>query len=272
MKIGLVQMAVGVDKEENLRRACGEVAAMARCGAEMVVLPEMFLCPYDNKCFPEYGEEAGQEAWLRMSDAARENGVYLVGGSIPEKAEGKLYNTSFVFDPDGRQLGRHRKMHLFDIDVKGGQRFMESEVLTPGDEVTVVDTKWGKVGVCICFDMRFPELARLMTLKGARLLVVPAAFNMTTGPRHWELMFRQRAVDNQLFTVGVAPARDVSGGYVSYANSMVASPWGDVVYRAGAEPVSQVVELDLSLVDEVRKQLPLLSARRVDVYRRENFL
>ena len=266
VKIGLVQMAVGVDKEENLNRACGEVANMARQGAQMVVLPEMFLCPYDNKCFPKYGEEVGGEAWLRMSAAARENGVYLVGGSIPEKENGKIYNTCFVFGRDGRQLGRHRKMHLFDIDVKGGQRFMESEVLTAGDEVTVVDTQWGKVGVCICFDMRFPELARRMTLDGARLLVVPAAFNMTTGPRHWELMFRQRAVDNQVFTVGVAPARDVDGGYVSYGNSMAVSPWGDVVYRAGAEPVSQVVELDMRLVDEVREQLPLLSARRVDVY------
>ena len=160
---------------------------------------------------------------------------------MPERDDTRIYNTSFVFDPTGTCVARHRKMHLFDIDVRGGQRFFESETFTAGDSVTVFDTPFGKLGLCICFDMRFPELARCMALSGAQAIVAPAAFNMTTGPAHWELLFRQRAVDNQLFTLGVAPARDAAGPYVSYGNSLVCSPWGDVMARAGSEPALLLV-------------------------------
>ena len=188
-----------------------------------------------------------------------------MGGSIPLLEEGHIYNASFVFDRTGRLLAVHKKVHLFDIAIDGGQVFQESATFTAGDAVTVFDTEFGKMGLCICFDFRFPELARLMALEGARCIFVPAAFNMTTGPAHWELMFRQRAVDNQLFTVGVAPARSYEG-YVSYANSMAVSPWGDIIYRAEEKPALAVVDLDLALIDSVRRQLPLLSARRTDLY------
>ena len=128
---------------------------------------------------------------------------------------------------NGHQIGKHRKMHLFDIDVKGGQYFKESDTLTPGDQVTVFDTEFGKMGLCICYDFRFPELARLMVDEGAQVIIVPAAFNMTTGPLHWELMFRQRAVDNQVYTIGAAPARDLNAGYHSWGHSIAVSPWGE---------------------------------------------
>jgi predicted amidohydrolase len=185
---------------------------------------------------------------------------------MPERDGERIYNTSFVFDPQGRQIARHRKMHLFDIDVAGGQRFFESDTFTAGRDVTVFDVGSVRIGLCICFDMRFPELARLMALQGAQITIVPAAFNMTTGPAHWEIMFRERAVDNQVFTVGVAPARDEHGPYVSYGNSIVCSPWGDVIRRAGADEWLEVVDLDLAAVTRVRAQLPLLSARREDLY------
>ena len=185
---------------------------------------------------------------------------------MPEQDGDRLYNTSFVFDPEGKQVTRHRKMHLFDICVKDGQQFKESDTFSAGDDVTVFDTPFGKLGLCICFDMRFPELSRMMTLQGVQAILTPAAFNMTTGPLHWELLFRQRAVDNQLFTVGVAPARDCSSGYVSYGNSMACSPWGKVLCRADAEPALLITELDFAENDSVRSQLPLLSARRVDIY------
>ena len=186
---------------------------------------------------------------------------------MPEADGERIYNTSFVFDPAGRQAAFHRKMHLFDIDVKGGQRFMESETFTAGDSVTVFDTPFGKLGLCICFDLRFPELARCMALAGARAIVTPAAFNMTTGPAHWELLFRQRAVDNQLFTLGVAPARDEQGPYVSYGNTILCSPWGEVLARAGSAPALLLADVDLNQNESIRAQLPLLSARRTDVYR-----
>ena len=202
-----------------------------------------------------------------MAGLARETGLWLVAGSMPEADGERIYNTSFVFDPAGRQAAFHRKMHLFDIDVKGGQRFMESETFTAGDSVTVFDTPFGKLGLCICFDLRFPELARCMALAGARAIVTPAAFNMTTGPAHWELLFRQRAVDNQLFTLGVAPARDEQGPYVSYGNTILCSPWGEVLARAGSAPALLLADVDLDQNESIRAQLPLLSARRTDVYR-----
>ena len=270
MKIGMIQMSSGMDKQANLRRAAECVKQCAGQGTQMVVLPEIFNSPYSNDYFADYAEPCGGESWQALSHMASENAVWLVGGSIPERdGQGKIYNTSFVFDDRGSQKARHRKMHLFDIDVKDGQKFKESDTFTAGDEITVFDSPWGKIGLCICFDFRFPELARLMVLEGARAIIVPAAFNMTTGPAHWELMFRQRAVDGQCFTVGVAPARDEQGVYVSYGNSMAVSPWGKVLCRAGAEEWIHVETLDLEEVDAVRQQLPLLSARRTDLYRLE---
>ena len=266
MKLALIQMPVVKDKEENLHTAREYLRQAAENGANLAILPEMFCCLYTNASFAQNAEPVGGTVWSAMSAAAKEFGLWLVAGSMPEQDGARIYNTSFVFDPQGNQIARHRKMHLFDIDVKGGQRFMESDTFTAGDEVTVFDTEFGKFGLCICFDMRFPELARVMTLSGAQAILTPAAFNMTTGPLHWELMFRQRAVDNQLFTVGVAPARDVNGPYVSYGNSMACSPWGTVLCRADAAPELLLVELDLAENEAVRAQLPLLSARRTDVY------
>lgn len=264
LKIAQIQMSVTADKGENIRRACGRIRSAGEI--DMAVLPEMFCCPYDNACFRAYGEEEGGEAYQALSALARERGIYLVGGTVPELAEGRVYNTCYVFAPDGRCIAKHRKMHLFDIDVAGGQRFMESETLSPGDEVTTFTTPWGVVGVCVCFDLRFQELARLMVLEGAKLLVVPAAFNMTTGPAHWELLFRQRAVDGQCFTVGTSPARDETAGYVAWGHSIVCDPWGQVLHQCGAEETVTVTELELERVEEVRRQLPILSARRTDVY------
>lgn len=266
LNIALAQTPVIDNKEQNLRRAEEAIGQAARDGAQLVALPEMFTCPYGNEYFRPYSEPVGGETWSRMSAAAKAHGVYLVAGSFPEQEGEKLFNTCFVFDPEGRQIARHRKMHLFDIDVKGGQRFFESDTFAPGQDVTLFDTPFGRMGLCICFDMRFPELSRLMALGGAQVIFAPAAFNMTTGPAHWEITFRQRALDNQVFTVGVSPARDLQGCYVAYGNSLVCSPWGDVVCRAGYQPQLLYAQLDLDAVGQIRSQLPLLSARRTDVY------
>ena len=267
MKVALLQMPVTADKAENLAVAADYVRRAADGGAQLAVLPEMFCCLYTNEAFRANAEPAGGPVHTAMAGLARETGLWLVAGSMPEADGERIYNTSFVFDPAGHQAAFHRKMHLFDIDVKGGQRFMESETFTAGDSVTVFDTPFGKLGLCICFDLRFPELARCMALAGARAIVTPAAFNMTTGPAHWELLFRQRAVDNQLFTLGVAPSRDEQGPYVSYGNTILCSPWGEVLARAGSAPSLLLADVDLNQNESIRAQLPLLSARRTDVYR-----
>ena len=263
MKLAQIQMAVTAGKAENLRRA---EALLRGAEADMAILPEMFCCPYDNGCFRAYGEAEGGEAYQMLSRVARERKLWIVGGSLPELEGGRIYNTSYVFDPEGRCAAKHRKMHLFDIDVQGGQRFRESDTLSPGNTITLFDTPWGRMGLCICFDLRFEELCRVMALEGARVLLAPAAFNMTTGPAHWELLLRQRAVDNQCFTVGTSPARDENASYVAWGHSMVCDPWGTVLHQCGSAPEVAVTELELSRVDEVRRQLPILSARRTDVY------
>lgn len=266
LTVAQVQMRVTRDKAENIAAACRLIRRAAEQGAEFVMLPEMFCCPYENGAFRPYGEEQDGPAQRALSALAAELGIWIVGGSIPELEENRVYNTSFVYDSAGRQVARHRKMHLFDISVEGGQTFRESDTLSPGGEITVFDTPWGKMGLCICFDLRFEELARLMALRGARVIFVPAAFNMTTGPAHWELLFRQRAVDNQLFTVGTSPARSESETYVAWGHSIVCDPWGSVLHQCGAGEEISITSLDLHRVESVRRQLPILRARREDIY------
>lgn len=266
MQTALIQMTVTADKQRNIESALEKIRMAAASGADVAVLPEMFCCPYDSACFRAYGEEQGGIAQSALSQLAAELGIYIVGGSVPELADGAIYNTCFVYGRDGRQLACHRKAHLFDINVAGGQRFLESETLSPGNRITTFETEFGTMGLCICFDLRFEELARCMALRGAKVLFVPAAFNMTTGPAHWELLFRQRAVDNQLFTVGVSPARDTTASYVAYGNSIAVDPWGTVLCRADQEETTLYADLDFSRLEAVRQQLPILKARRTDLY------
>ena len=267
MKIALIQFPVTADKQDNLNRAAESIRQAAQNGADMAVLPEMFCCPYETSNFPLYAEKEGGATWQFAADLARRLGVYLSAGSMPEADEaGCIYNTAYVFDRQGKQIAKHRKMHLFDINVKGGQAFQESLTLTPGNEVTVFDTEFGRMGVCACFDFRFPELSRLLALRGAQVIFVPAAFNMTTGPAHWELTFRSQALYNQVFTVGTAPARDLTASYHSWGHSIVVDPWGTVVSQMDETPDFRMIEIDPSCTGEIREQLPLLRHRREDVY------
>lgn len=270
--VALIQMRVMEDKAANLQTARNWIERCASEGALLVMLPEMFCCPYDSSVFPKYAEPQGGPAWQMLSECARQAKITLVGGSMPEVDDsGRIYNTCYIFDPQGRQIGKHRKMHLFDIDVRAtasssGQRFRESDTLSPGDQVTVVDTPVGRLGVAICYDLRFPELARLMVMRGAKILAYPGAFNMTTGPAHWEILFRTRALDNQVYLLGCAPARDITARYISYGHSIIVSPWGSPVAELDDREAHLLAEIDLEEVERVRRELPLLKHRRTDVY------
>lgn len=264
--LGIIQMKVSETKSISVDKAIDNIGFMADKGAHIVVLPEMFNCPYETHRFPQYAEPVEGDTYKKLAEIARAKKVYVIAGSMPEIDANKLYNTTYVFDPNGKQIGKHRKMHLFEIDIINGQYFREAETLTAGESVTVIDTEYGKIGVAICFDVRFPELARLMTDQGAKMLVYPAAFNMTTGPAHWELLFRARAVDQQVFTVGCAPARDYDSNYISYGNSIVVNPWGDVIGRLNDEEGYLFGEIDLGEVNYIRNQLPLTRSIRKDVY------
>lgn len=260
-------MSTVADKMENVRTVKTYLEKIKDENPDFVILPEMFCCPYQTENFPIYAEKEGGPVWQQLSGYAKQYGIYLIGGSMPEKdAEGNVYNTSYIFDREGKQIGKHRKVHLFDIDVKGGQTFKESDTLTAGDSDTVFDTEFGKIGVMLCFDIRFPELSRMMVNDGAKVIFVPAAFNMTTGPAHWELSFRTRALDNQIYMVGCAPARDVSAGYISWGHSIVTDPWGRVIDMLDEKKGILLAELDMDYEEQVREELPLLKSRRKDIY------
>ena len=267
IRIAAIQMPTVADKMENVRTVKTYLEKIKDENPDFVILPEMFCCPYQTENFPIYAEKEGGPVWQQLSGYAKQYGIYLIGGSMPEKdAEGNVYNTSYIFDREGKQIGKHRKVHLFDIDVKGGQTFKESDTLTAGDSDTVFDTEFGKMGVMLCFDIRFPELSRMMVNDGARIVFVPAAFNMTTGPAHWELSFRTRALDNQIYMVGCAPARDVSAGYISWGHSIVTDPWGRVTGMLDENEGILLAELDMDYEEQVREELPLLKSRRKDIY------
>lgn len=265
-RLALIQLAVGASKQDNLARATHLVKEAAIKGANIVALPECFNSPYGTSYFPEYAEPIPGPSTETLVKSAKDNGIYLIGGSIPEKDGDKIYNTCTVYDPKGEMIAKHRKMHLFDIDVPGKIRFQESETLSPGNTFTTFDTPFCKVGVGICYDIRFAEMAQIYAKKGCQLLVYPGAFNMTTGPAHWELLQRARAVDNQVFVAAVSPARDEKASYVAWGHSTVVSPWGEVISTTEHEENIVYTDIDLSLVEQIRNQVPITGQRRKDLY------
>ena len=258
VRLMAIQKPVDHDKMKNLEMVREKMEQYRDKKPDFVLLPEMFDCPYDNSLFGAYAEQEGEMVYRELSALAKRSECYLIGGSVPEKdIQGRLYNTSYVFGRDGSALARHRKVHLFDINVPGGQYFRESAVLSPGEQNTVFDTEFGKMGVCICFDLRFGRMTAEMAKQGIRILFVPAAFNMTTGPAHWELLFRSRAMDNQIFVLGCSPSRDLSESYIAYGHSILTDPWGAVVEELDEKPGILFREIDLYQITQVRSQIPI---------------
>lgn len=267
LRLAICQMLIGSDRSANLAHAGQLVAEAAQNGARLVVLPEIFSMPYRTDLMVKLAEVCPGPTTVYLADLALSNRVILVGGSIPEKdEEGRIFNTSFIFDEQGLVIGKHRKMHLFDIDIPGQMTFHESDAFSAGNSLAVVQHPALNLAVIICYDIRFPELVRWAALGGAQLLVVPAAFNMTTGPAHWEILFRTRAVDNQLFVAAASPARNMGSSYQAWGHSMVVDPWGTVISQAGSDETIIYADLDLDMIGRIRQQLPLLKHRRTDIY------
>ncbi|PSR93613.1 Omega-amidase [Actinidia chinensis var. chinensis] len=270
-KIGLCQLLVTADKERNIAHARQAIQDAAKKGAQLVVLPEIWNGPYSNDSFPVYAEDidVGGDAspsTAMLSEVARVLKITIVGGSIPERCGDKLYNTCCVFDTEGKLKAKHRKIHLFDIDIPGKISFQESKTLTAGETPTVVDTEVGRIGIGICYDIRFQELAMLYAARGVHLICYPGAFNMTTGPLHWELLQRARAVDNQLYVATCSPARDASAGYVAWGHSTLIGPFGEVLATTEHDEAIIISEVDYSQIELRRTNLPLEKQRRGDLY------
>lgn len=260
-------MNVVDNKQINISKATSMINEAAKNDSNFIVLPEMFNCPYDNEKFIEYAEEEEKSQTLnQISKLADDNSTYVLAGSIPELEDSKIYNTSYLFNQNGKIIAKHRKVHLFDIDVKDKIYFKESDTLTPGNKFTVADTRFGKIGIGICYDIRFPQLAQINASKGANILFYPGAFNMTTGPAHWEILFKSRALDNQVFCIGVAPALNKDSNYHSYGHSIVVNPWGETICQLDDKEKLKIVDIDLNDVKKVRDEIPILKNKRDDLY------
>lgn len=289
LRVALCQFHVTANKEENHRTAKSFLAQAATRGAQLAVLPEIWNSPYATAAFPEYAEsmpgigdtsaDASPSSQV-LIDAAREHGIWIVGGSTPERVSedggDKIYNTCLVLNPEGEIVAKHRKVHLFDIDVPGGITFFESETLSPGRTVSHFSSPFGEIGVGICYDIRFAEYAMVLRQKfKCNILIYPGAFNMTTGPAHWELLQRARAIDNQCYVITASPARTAPPEnpeaskyphYTAWGHSTVVSPWGDIVATTDEGEGIVIADIDLGKLEVVRRGIPIGNQKRTDLY------
>lgn len=267
-RIAQCQMKVVEDKNENIKHACEMIdkALYKNDDVALITLPEIFNTPYSNDKFAKYAEYENNSPTLNaMCDVASEYGIYLQSGSIPEYDNNKIYNSAYLINPNGKIIAKHRKMHMFDIDTKT-MKFTESDTLSPGDNVTTVKTKLGIISLAICYDIRFPELWTLMTKNNSDIILLPAAFNMTTGPLHWEILIRTRAVDTQCYVIATSPAHYDNPYYVAWGHSMIVNPWGEILTQAGFAETIHYADITHRKLHEVRHQIPVLKHRRSDVY------
>ncbi|KAM7294740.1 omega-amidase NIT2-like [Ixodes scapularis] len=265
-RLALLQLAVTPNISKNLERASERIKEAASAGAKMVCLPECFSFPYEPKYIAKYAEPIPGRSSEMLSRWASDNQVYLIGGTLSEREDDKLYTTCLAYGPDGSLLAKHRKVHLYATDVPSKFTFSEAGFLTPGDKVTTFDTPYCKVGIAVCYDIAFPTFTELYARLGCKLLVYPGAFNMYNGPLYWELTARGRAADNQVYVASVSPSRDETAYYVLWGHSMLVDPVGKVVRSAGVDEEILLADVDIDYLDAVRRQLPLAKQRRNDLY------
>jgi predicted amidohydrolase len=262
-----VQLTSTSDEAANWESARGLIERAARAGARFVATPENtnYLGPHEEKV--RRAEPLGGPACARFAELARGLGIHLLLGSFNEKSDeaARCYNTSVLFGPDGGVLATYRKIHLFDVDVPGGVRFAESATCKPGEATTVVDTPLGRLGLSICYDLRFPELYRKMADDGADVLLIPSAFTLATGKDHWEPLIRARAIENQCWIVAPAQhGRHDDGGLThTWGHAMIVDPWGLPVATASDGPGLALAEIDLDRARKVREAIPVRRHRRL---------
>jgi predicted amidohydrolase len=269
IRIACVQMTSRADKAANLEAAERLVGQAAATGADVVVLPEKWNAIGTAEELHAAAEPLeGGESVAAMADWARRHGITLVGGSITERREGreKLSNTSLVLGSDGEVAAVYRKIHLFDVEV-GGVVYRESEAEEPGEEPVVAYVEdWG-LGLSVCYDVRFPELYRILALEGAELATVPAHFTTPTGKDHWQVLLRARAIENQLYVAAAAQVGETLPGKPAYGRSLIADPWGIVLAQAPDEQTVIAAQLDRARLLDIRAKLPSLKNRQPDAYR-----
>jgi predicted amidohydrolase len=268
MRAAAVQLNSNADKERNLEVAGSLVRAAADDGAELIVLPEKFNLLGTPEQMRAGAESLDGPTLRWVSSLAADTGSWIVAGSIVERREGerKLRNTSALVGPDGSIEAVYRKIHMFDVEV-GGVTYRESETEAAGDEVVVGQAGGVRVGMAICYDLRFPEVFRILALRGARVITLPAAFTLHTGKDHWEVLVRARAIEDQVFLVAAGQIGEHFPEHRSYGRSMIVDPWGLVLATAPDSECYIAADLDFDAQDRVREQLPSLANRRPAAYR-----
>mgnify|MGYP001008288092 CR=1 FL=1 len=268
--MALLQLDTQDDKRVNLKRIGELIDEAAAKRAQFICMPEMANYigvgngPYENA-----EDIPGGPTTSLYSEKAKKYGIWIHGGSITERISGdkkRVYNTTSVFNPRGELVAKYRKLHLYDIEVKNGVSFKESDSIKPGDDIVTFDSDYGRMGLAICYDIRFPELYRILALHGAKLIFNPAEFNLYTGKDHWETLIRARAIENVCYMV--APGQfGPKKTFHTYGRSIVVDPWGNVIAKASDREMVVVVEIDMDYVDNMRAQLPCLLNRRPETYK-----
>ena len=268
MRVAACQLSSASDKEANLRAAIAALDQAAAAGADLAVLPE---------CVEYMGTPEGAKAVIEPLDGptsqlfaarARQHRMWVLAGSIrcTHESDDRAYNTSMLFNREGERVAVYRKLHLYDVEIPGRVSAKESAVVAGGTQIVNADMEGIGLGLSICYDIRFPELYRLLTLRGARVLLVPAAFTLYTGKDHWELLLRARAVENQCFVIAPGQIGSYMPGKACYGRSMIIDPWGVVLACAPDRNSVITADLDFDAQDRVRAELPVLANRRPDVY------
>jgi predicted amidohydrolase len=268
MRAAAVQLNSTDEYDRNLEVAGRLVRAAAADGAELVVLPEKWTALGSPEVIRSVAEPLDGPALSAASRWARDLGIFLVAGSVPEVVPewDKLANTSVMYGPDGEARAIYRKIHLFDVDV-GDVAYRESEVEQAGTEIVLAETSGAMVGLTICYDLRFPELYRILALRGARVITVPSAFTERTGRDHWEVLIRARAIEDQVFMIAAGQIGFAPPHYRSYGRSMIVDPWGVVLAQAADTECFVAADLDFTIQSEMRDSLPSLRHRRPEAYR-----
>jgi predicted amidohydrolase len=262
-----IQMSSSPDKEENRETAERLIREAVSAGADLVALPELWSCHGLEEVYRENAEPVPGPTTGFLGDLARELGVYLLGGSILEGGPGaeRLSNTSIFFNPSGELVAVYRKIHLFDVKVSD-KEYLESANIAPGNEIVTAKAGAATLGLSVCYDVRFPELYRLLALRGAEVLAVPAAFTLQTGKDHWEILLRARAVENQAFVIAPAQWGQKADGRWTYGRSMIVDPWGTVLAACPDRDGHALGTLDLDYLDRFRTEFPALANRRPETY------
>jgi predicted amidohydrolase len=265
LRVAAVQLNSTGEKPRNLAAAERLVRAAAADGAELVALPEKWNLLAGGEVLLEGAEPLDGPTLAAARGWAGELEIHLLAGSVSERAGEKAFNTSVLIGPDGSDLAVYRKIHMFDVEV-GGVSYRESEHEEAGAEIAVAPVGELSAGLTICYDLRFPELFRILAVRGARLIAVPSAFTSATGRDHWEVLLRARAIENQVFVLAPNQVGEAPPHYSSHGRSAIVDPWGVVLATAPDEECFIAADLDLAAQERVRESLPSLANRRADAY------